>query len=62
MERLATLEKQIEESKTSKKSDTLTITDNRTGKFILISVIFLTSLGKTIEVPIKNNTIKATEF
>ena len=56
------MEKQIEESKTSKKSDTLTITDNRTGKFILISVIFLTSLGKTIEVPIKNNTIKATEF
>lgn len=30
MERLEALEKQIEESKTAK-SDTLTITDNRTG-------------------------------
>ena len=60
MERLEALEKQIEESKTAK-SDTLTITDNRTGNSEDgIPCWFI--LGKTIEVPIKHNTIKATEL
>lgn len=41
MERLEAIEKQIEESKTAAKSDTLTITDNRTGKWMHFALILM---------------------